>query len=110
VTGDVRPSGREEGKVWVCIHPGGAWIWLIPFSNGKTSVGVVAEPEFFQRFPGEPAAQLRAILLSDPNSAARLDKSEFVFAPQRITGYACAVKQLWGPRFALAGNATEFLD
>jgi flavin-dependent dehydrogenase len=110
VTGDQRPAGREEGKIWVCLHPGGAWIWIIPFSNGKTSVGAVAEPEFFQRYPGEPAAQLRAVLMSDPNANARLAGTEFVFPPQRISGYACAVKKLFGPHFALVGNATEFLD
>lgn len=110
VTGDLRPSGREEGKIWVCIHPGGAWIWIIPFSNGKTSVGVVAGPDFFQRHPGEPEAQLRAVLMSDPSAAARLANMQFVFPPQRISGYACAVKKLYGPQFALVGNATEFLD
>ena len=31
-------------------------------------------------------------------------------APQKIGGYACGIKQLYGPRFALVGNATEFLD
>ena len=60
VTGDRRPRGREEGKIWACIHPEGAWTWIIPFSNGRTSVGAVAEPEFFRRYPAEPEAQLRA--------------------------------------------------
>jgi flavin-dependent dehydrogenase len=110
VTGDRRPLGREEGKIWVCIHPGGAWIWIIPFSNGKTSVGVVAKPEFFRRYPVEPEAQLRAMLMSDPNAAPRLANMQFAFPPQRISGYACAVKKLYGPQFALVGNATEFLD
>ena len=110
VTGDRRPAEREEGKIWVCIHPDGAWLWIIPFSNGKTSVGAVASPEFFQKFPGEPAAQLRAILTSDPNAARRLANMQFVFPPQRISGYARSVKKLFGERFALAGNATEFLD
>jgi len=110
VTGDQRPAGREEGKIWACIHPDGAWIWIIPFSNGKTSVGAVALPEFFQRFPDDPEARLRAILLGDPNVAARLSRMQLVFAPQRIHGYACSVKRLFGPQFALVGNATEFLD
>ena len=110
VTGDARPAEREEGKIWVCIHPGGAWIWIIPFSNGKTSVGAVAGPEFFQKFPGTPEEQLRAILMSDPNSAKRLAKMQFVMPPQRISGYSCSVKKLFGERFALVGNATEFLD
>jgi len=110
VLGDVRPTGREEGKIWVCIHPGGAWLWVIPFSNGKTSVGAVASPEFFQKFSGTPDEQLRAILMSDPNAARRLEKMEFVMPAQRISGYSCSVKQLFGERFALVGNATEFLD
>ena len=110
VTGDRRPEGPEEGKIWVCIHPQGAWLWIIPFSNGRTSVGAVATPEFFAAYPGAPEEQLRAILSSDPNAGPRLAGTEFVFTPQRIAGYACAVKQLCGPQFALVGNATEFLD
>ena len=110
VTGDRRPAGNEEGKIWICMHPGGAWIWIIPFSNGRTSVGAVATPEFFARHPGGPDAQLRDILLSDPNAAARLRDMQFVMPAQRISGYACAIKQLYGPHYALAGNATEFLD
>ncbi|MGC3958078.1 MAG: tryptophan 7-halogenase [Verrucomicrobiota bacterium] len=110
ITGDVRPSGRDEGKIWACIHPDGAWFWIIPFSNGKTSVGVVATPEFFARYSGDPEAQFRAIISGEPNAAARLAKMQLVFPPQRISGYACSIKQLFGPRFVLAGNATEFLD
>ncbi len=110
VIGDHRPDGREEGKIWVCIHPGGAWIWIIPFSNGKSSVGVVGDPEFFKSFPEEPEARLREIITSDPNAAARLGGMKLVFPPQRIAGYACSVKTVYGPQFALVGNATEFLD
>jgi flavin-dependent dehydrogenase len=110
VIGDHRPDGREEGKIWVCIHPGGAWIWIIPFSNGKSSVGVVGDPEFFKSFPEEPEARLRKIITSDPNAAARLGGMKLVFPPQRIAGYACSVKTVYGPQFALVGNATEFLD
>lgn len=110
VSGDVRPAGREEGKIWACIHPAGAWVWIIPFSNGKTSVGVVGRPEFFRQYPGEPDAQLRAVLMADPNVAARLGRMQFVFPPQRISGYACGIKQLYGRHYALVGNATEFLD
>jgi flavin-dependent dehydrogenase len=110
VTGDKRPVGRDEGKIWICMHQGGAWIWIIPFSDGKTSVGVVAEPEFLAKYPGDTEAQLRAVLMSEPNTATRLRDMQIVFQPQRIKGFACSVKTLFGPRFALAGNATEFLD
>ncbi len=110
VTGDKRPEGREEGKIWVCIHPGGAWIWVIPFSNGNTSVGIVGDAEFFRRFPEDPEARLHEIIMSDSNAAARLGGMKILFPPQRIGGYSCAVKRVFGPQFALVGNATEFLD
>ena len=110
VTGDVRPPEREQGKVWICIHPADAWTWIIPFSNGRTSIGVVARPEFFRKFPGDPETQLRAMVMSDPNTAKRLANMQIVMPPQRISGYSCGVKQFYGDRFALVGNATEFLD
>jgi flavin-dependent dehydrogenase len=110
IDGDRRPGGSEEGKIWVCIHPQGGWIWIIPFSNGKTSVGVVATPEFFAKFPGTEQEQLRAILMSDPTAGKRLAEMQYVFPPRRIGGYSCSVTKLHGDRFALAGNATEFLD
>lgn len=110
VTGDLRPTGSEEGKIWICMHPGGAWIWIIPFSDGRTSVGAVATPAFFAKYPGAPEESLRAILTSDPNAAKRLANMQFQFNPQKISGYSCSVKKLCGPQFALVGNATEFLD
>ncbi len=110
VTGDIRPEGREEGKVWACVHPAGAWSWIIPFSNGRTSVGVVAKPEFFASYPEEPEARLRAILSTDPSAGPRLANMKVVFGPQRMSGFSRAVKHLHGSRYALVGNATEFLD
>ena len=110
VTGDHRPEGREEGKIWICMHPAGAWLWIIPFSNGRTSIGAVGSAEFFAAFSGAPEAMLREIMLSDPNAGPRLADMQFVFGPQRISGYSCAVEQIHGPQFALVGNATEFLD
>ncbi len=110
VTGDTRPEGREEGKIWICMHPGGAWIWIIPFSDGRTSVGAVATPEFFARYPGGAGEQLRAILASDPVAGRRLADVGFVFEPQRIVGFSCGIKQIHGEGYALVGNATEFLD
>jgi len=110
VTGDRRPGGREEGRIWICLLPENAWIWIIPFSDGKTSVGVVGEPGFLDRFPGSQDEQLRAILHSEENARERLADAEFVFPAKRINGYSIGVKQLFGRGYALLGNATEFLD
>src|SRR5208283_1243215 len=47
VEGDERPPADREGDIWICIHPRGAWGWIIPFSNGRTSVGLVMEPAMY---------------------------------------------------------------
>ena len=111
LTGDRRPPGRDEGRIWVCVHPdGNAWVWVIPFSDGRTSLGVVGAPEFFARYPSDPEARLRAIVAGEPNSRARLEDARYLFQPAVIQNYSCAVKQLHGPGYCLVGNATEFLD
>ena len=110
VTGDKRPQGAAEGRIWICVLPGNAWLWIIPFSNGKTSVGVVAKPDFIDSFPGELDDKLRAIIGSEPNARERLADAEFVFPAKRIHRYSISVKRLFGKDYALMGNATEFLD
>jgi flavin-dependent dehydrogenase len=110
VRGDRRPRGPDEGRIWICLHPDGAWLWIIPFSDGRTSVGAVATPDFFARYPGPPEAVLRAIIAGDPAARERLAAIELLFPPRTIKGYSAAVKRLHGPGYCLVGNATEFLD
>jgi flavin-dependent dehydrogenase len=112
VSGDRRPEGDDEGRIWICLldDAENAWVWIIPFSNGKTSVGVVAKPDFLARFPAPPEENLRAIIDSTPNTRARLQDAQFTFPVRRIHGYSISTKRLFGPGYALMGNATEFLD
>lgn len=110
VSGDERPSEDDAARIWICIHPAGLWIWVIPFSDGRTSVGAVGSPELFESFPADPAERLRAIIASEPNAARRLGRAEFLFEPRAIKGYAVATERLHGPGHCLVGNATDFLD
>jgi flavin-dependent dehydrogenase len=110
VEGDLRPGGEEQGDIWVVLHPNGAWIWIIPFSNGRTSVGVVAEQASFDAYPGTDGEKLWAILREEPNCAARLAKAEPVMRTQRLHGWSTITRKLHGPGWAVAGNAGDFLD
>ena len=110
VTGDKRPQGEDEGVIWICMLPDNAWLWIIPFSNGRTSVGIVAEPDFYAKLPGSPDDKLRAAFEMEENAANRLANVDFVFPAKQIKGYSISVKQLFGDGYALLGNATEFLD
>ncbi len=110
VTGDQRPQGTEEGMIWICMLPDGGWLWIIPFANGKTSVGVVAKPAFIDRLSGSCDEKLRAAFSLEKNAGKRLAETEFCFPTKRIKGYSISVSKLFGKHYALLGNATEFLD
>jgi flavin-dependent dehydrogenase len=110
VEGDRRPAGSEEGLIWIGVAAPGAWVWVIPFADGRTSVGVVAEAGWFDTLPADPAEALRAAIALEPNVARRLDGVRFMFPPRRLGGYSVAVSRFSGPGYCLVGNATEFLD
>ncbi len=109
-TGETRPTGGDEGRIWIVVHPLGAWLWIIPFSDGRTSFGAVAAPEFYEQFPDDPEECLREIIRTDMNASSRLANAELQFGPRSIEGYSVGVKQLHGEGYCLVGNATEFLD
>ena len=109
-TGETRPSGTDARRIWIVVHEMGAWLWIIPFSDGRTSFGAVASPEFYEQFPGDPTECLKGIIATDPNASSRLAGAEPVYGPVSIEGYSVGVRQLYGEGYCLVGNATEFLD
>ena len=110
VTGDKRPAGPDAGRIWVIIHREDVWIWVIPFADGRTSVGVVAPPEYYDELPDDAESCLRSIIDSNPNARERLSGVELNFEPVAIENYSIGVKQLFGEGYCIVGNATEFLD
>ena len=110
VEGDLRPTGREEGKIWIVAIHEDAWMWIIPFSNGITSVGAVGNPKFFESVPGDLADKLLHSIQLNEKVADRLKSSRFIFPPRAICDYSASVKQLHGSGYALSGNAAGFLD
>lgn len=106
-----RPGAELEGnRITVVIHQPRTWIWVIPFSNGVTSVGFVGDPSFFNDFQGTPEEKLRSIIQSESTIAERFKDCKFMFEPRSIEGYAISATKLYGDGFVLTGNSTEFLD
>jgi flavin-dependent dehydrogenase len=113
VEGDDRPTGEEAGDIWVCRHPETAtegWIWIIPFSNGRTSVGAVCAASYWDAQPGSMQAKLQRFLSQEPNAATRLRQSNQVMAVRELRAYARVVSSMHGQRWAVTGNAGDFLD
>ncbi|HVK51092.1 MAG TPA: NAD(P)/FAD-dependent oxidoreductase [Pseudoxanthomonas sp.] len=106
-------AGFDRNKILITTHPEhvDVWYWTIPFSNGTCSLGVVAELDFLKRYEGSDLQRLQAAVGEDPNLSRLLAKAEWGVMPVRqITGYSANVSSLWGPGYALLGNAGEFLD
>lgn len=109
---NIVPSEFDREKIRVTIHPQhkDVWFWLIPFSCGRCSLGVVAKEEFFDTLPSEPEEKLKAVIAQVPSLSHLLRNANFDTPVRQISGYASDVSSLWGKNFALLGNAGEFLD
>jgi flavin-dependent dehydrogenase len=110
---DAIPAGAfDRDKIRIIIHPRYAdvWYWLIPFSGGRASVGVVATREFLAEYAGDHTTRLRTLVDEDPASRDLLAGATWDTPAREIVGYASNVSALWGPGYALLGNAGEFLD
>jgi flavin-dependent dehydrogenase len=112
VQDNVPVGSFDRNKILVTIHPEhqDVWFWTIPFSNGRFSLGVVAETQFLARYAGTETERLRAIVAEDPGLSALLAQALWDTPARQIVGYSANVKSLWGRNFALLGNAGEFLD
>jgi len=71
---------------------------------------VVAADEFLQRYRGSAEERLWALHREDPALRTLLANARPAIPAGELRGYSANVKQLWGPGFALLGNAAEFLD
>ncbi|HNQ61445.1 MAG TPA: NAD(P)/FAD-dependent oxidoreductase [Bacteroidia bacterium] len=109
-TDGKRPGGIDGNRITVIVHEKRTWIWIIPFSNGTTSVGYVGDPQFYYSLPKDPVHLMRKLCDLNENTSERFKDEEMVMEPRSIEGYAISTKKLYGDGFVLCGNATEFLD
>ena len=108
----ARDAGFDRNKIRVAVHPEhqDVWYWLIPFSNGRCSLGVVAEAKFLDTYSGEPEQKLKTLVSEEPNLRKLLANAVWDTPVNTLRGYSSNVKRLCGPGYALLGNAGEFLD
>jgi flavin-dependent dehydrogenase len=107
-----RTMDFEPDRITIIVHQKGIWIWVIPFSNGVTSVGFVGDPAFFKPFNelGNTEVQLRALLDAEPCLRERMKDVEFVFEPMTKESWSATSDKFYGDGYVLTGNVTEFLD
>ncbi len=105
-----RSLDDEPNRITIVVHKPGVWIWIIPFSNGITSLGFVGNPEFFEEYEGNNEEKLRALIAEQSYINKRFEDVEFVFEPRVLESWSTTTNTFHGEGFVLTGNVTEFLD
>ena len=109
----IPPKGPfDRNKIRITVHPEhiDIWFWLIPFSDGRSSLGVVGEPKLLEKHKGTFAERLQAFVKDDPTLGTLLKDAVWDTPVRNLLGYSADVSSLVGPGWALLGNAGEFLD
>ncbi|HRE43747.1 MAG TPA: NAD(P)/FAD-dependent oxidoreductase [Terricaulis sp.] len=112
VKDNITEPSFDRNKILVSIHPEDKtiWFWLIPLKDGISSVGVVGSQEAIENAGANDHERLWNLIKTVPHKAKVLENAVEHRPAATIIGYAANVKSLYGPSFALLGNAAEFLD
>jgi len=105
-----RPEGWDGHRITFDIVSQSTWLWVIPFSNGITSIGYVGPTDFLESFEGSNEDKLREMMKLSDYYVDRFDGLPYKFEPRMIKNIAKSVKQLYGKGYVLTGNSAEFLD
>ena len=109
---NIKPRQHDRDKILIGVHSENqeVWSWLIPFSNGRASVGVVMPEHVATAENTSPDSLLHTCIKGFSRLPSLLEKAEFDTEVRQISGYSSDVTRLHGNGFALLGNAGEFLD
>lgn len=105
-----RPEGKEGTLITFDVIDTQTWFWVIPFSNGVTSIGYVGPTAFIESYNGTATERLNTMIKLSKYYCKRFEDLGFLFEPVVIKNYSKAVTQLYGKGFALTGNSAGFLD
>lgn len=107
----ITDPGFDRNKILITVHPTlhDVWYWLIPFSDGTASLGVVGATERFAA-TDSAAASLWQKVADEADLSLLLANAEAINEVRSLVGYSANVGDLAGDRYALLGNAGEFLD
>lgn len=110
----IKDDNRLKGTELLTevVDLGRAWAWIIPVEAGRTSIGFVGDHDFLADH-GEnfDESTYTNLLKAHPVLNERyVENLHFLKQPDKISGYSVGVKKMYGDKFVLVGNSTEFLD
>lgn len=110
-----RDTGEREGDIQiVCFGEGDqrGWFWLIPFADGRSSVGAVVSSAWIRehRSLGGPEALFDAAIASAPTLGRMLQGSSRLFVPRATADFSFRVRSVRGDGWIALGDAAGFID
>ena len=106
-----RPKGQEGTIITFDILDTKTWFWVIPFSNGVTSIGFVGTTDYLSSIEGKTEDEkMKNLLKTTKYYYDRFKNEEFLFPPKSIKNYASSITKMYGDKFVITGNSAEFLD
>ena len=106
----LRGSYEEPNRIIIINYATGAWVWIIPFSTGVTSLGFVSDHKFFESYGIDSTEQFNALINANTKLKGRFGGSKKIFEPRKLEGWSTKTEKFFGKGFVLTGNVTEFLD
>jgi flavin-dependent dehydrogenase len=105
------PFSSERWRSTNHLMGTGYWVWLIPLSSGRTSVGIVTHDEIHDFDRVRTLDRCLAFLREhEPLLAKRLEDAE-VLDFRCLKDYSHGVARCWSPqRWAIVGEAGAFVD
>jgi flavin-dependent dehydrogenase len=107
--GVKRLEGRLEGNISIFWFDHG-WFWLIPLSDGVTSIGAVCWPYYLKTRSTTVEQFFLDTIASCPQLAGRMTDAHRV-SPVHATGnYSYGCDRSFGENYVLLGDAYTFID
>jgi flavin-dependent dehydrogenase len=99
-----------DGTLTKMVRGKDRWIWIIPITAKKTSIGVVLDAQTFKRMKLEPQEAYHQILQENPQVTEQLLQAHRVTEVHATGDFSFRNKRFTSERWVLAGDATGFID
>jgi flavin-dependent dehydrogenase len=107
---DVEREPGSDGTLIKMTRGKDRWIWMIPITAKKTSIGVVLDAQTFKRMKLEPEDAYHQILRENPTVNEQMSRARRVTEVHATGDYSFRNKRFTGDRWVLAGDAAGFID
>jgi flavin-dependent dehydrogenase len=108
-SGAQRLPGKLEGNISIFWFEHG-WFWVIPLTDGATSIGAVCWPYYMKTRKTEPRQFLLDTIALCPALAERLRDATLI-SPVTATGnYSYSAARPAGANYIMLGDAFAFID